>query len=197
MALCSDGRLFAWGRADYGQLGLSHIMNPKPGDLETTPKLVELPPGMTPAYIICGENHNLALSSRGDVYTWGFGKTPAPSVPYLLSPCLHPGPRRLHLTDPTGALIGWCDSRPSGEMGSLGHGSEEQDEPRPRLLDPKKVPRHPHHPHPPPLFSPLTLRTPNPHTTLQRQAKLDNTRVLQIAGGGQHSAILGAVTTTK
>ena len=98
LALTKDGRVFSWGSSQGGQLGLSeeYLIN-KPGFKETLflyePTLIHINKSIKinsqnkiknqieinendDEFIIkisCGEAHSLALSSKGDVYSWGFG----------------------------------------------------------------------------------------------------------------------------
>jgi len=101
LALTKDGRVLAWGSSQGGQLGLSeeYLLN-KPGFKETLflyePTIVHISKNLKifnihqknnennkvdmnendDEFIVkvsCGEAHSLALSSKGDVYSWGFG----------------------------------------------------------------------------------------------------------------------------
>ena len=74
--LCTDehGKLIAFGRGDSGQLGItSHL--PAPSYYEPNPVFVELPnkDDAQVTQIRCGGNHNMFLTSKVTVYTWGFG----------------------------------------------------------------------------------------------------------------------------
>jgi regulator of chromosome condensation len=95
LVACSDGRIFAFGRADSGQLGLARLSvanGGKAGDFSNRPEEVSLSSGtsngsssssagagrrdrpvLRTAGIACGGNHSLALTSEGDVYSWGYG----------------------------------------------------------------------------------------------------------------------------
>jgi regulator of chromosome condensation len=92
--------LYACGRSDYGQLGIS-IEQPDSGSFETTPVRVPLvytvqqhkvtdPKGNCIVesdiaeedqpeieQISCGSTHVLVLTKAGDVYSWGFGESGA------------------------------------------------------------------------------------------------------------------------
>ena len=101
LALTKDGRVFAWGSSQGGQLGLSedYLLN-KQGFKETLflyePTMVHINKNLKKynknsknnlnsqvdidenddefiVKVSCGEAHSLALSSKGDVYSWGFG----------------------------------------------------------------------------------------------------------------------------
>lgn len=106
------------------QLGVRSMQNNAAGDYSVTPIKVDIPAGISIKSIACGANHNLAIASNNDVYSWGYG-----------------------------------------EMLALGHG-KERDELLPRKLN-------------------------------FEQSKIDfRIKVNQVAGGGQHSAIIGSVITT-
>lgn len=72
MLLAEDGRVFSWGRGDYGQLGHGNT------ESITEPKSIEvfekLPDDNRVIQISCGDNHSIAVTAKGDVYTWGFGE---------------------------------------------------------------------------------------------------------------------------
>ena len=65
-ALSEGGRVWSWGRGEYGQLG--H------GDQENreTPGLVKAL-GETVRSIGCGWGHSMVITKAGEVLTWGFG----------------------------------------------------------------------------------------------------------------------------
>ena len=71
LALLSDGRIFAWGRGDSGQLGISFDFNSSShAPLQVGgPTFFEAPVQM----IVSGSNHNLAVDSNQNLYSWGFG----------------------------------------------------------------------------------------------------------------------------
>ena len=69
LALTADRRVYAWGRGEFGQLGLGHDNN------ETEPKLIEaLAQAGRVTVLAAGENHSLATLDTGDVYSWGYGQ---------------------------------------------------------------------------------------------------------------------------
>ena len=77
-SLCADstGALYAFGRGDYGQLGIGSNNGTTaitPGWFRPTPVRVPLPPGVVPQSIAVGANHNLVVTSRRELYTWGYG----------------------------------------------------------------------------------------------------------------------------
>jgi alpha-tubulin suppressor-like RCC1 family protein len=65
LALTSSGRVLAWGRNLFGQLG-----DGTTGD-RMTPVPVRLPAGARVRAIAAGGNHSLALASSGQVFAWG------------------------------------------------------------------------------------------------------------------------------
>jgi len=69
LALTADRRVYAWGRGEFGQLGLGHDNN------ETEPKLIEsLATAGRVTVLAAGENHSLACLDSGEVYSWGYGQ---------------------------------------------------------------------------------------------------------------------------
>jgi alpha-tubulin suppressor-like RCC1 family protein len=63
MALTADGKLYSWGRNNYGQLGLGHRTN------KTTPTHVT--PGIKYLAMSAGENTSMAINGEGRLYIWG------------------------------------------------------------------------------------------------------------------------------
>jgi alpha-tubulin suppressor-like RCC1 family protein len=118
--------VLTWGRSDYGQLGIGPTDDDSAGSFINTPVEVTLPAGSGgPVQMSCGENHNLLLTDKKQVFSWGFG-----------------------------------------EMGSLGH-ANDKDEFAPKRIDLAKI----------------KLAAPGAVT------------MLQVAGGGQHSMLLGRVVS--
>ena len=69
LALTADRRVYAWGRGEFGQLGLGHMDN------ETEPRLIEaLAQAGRVTVLAAGENHSLAAMESGEVYSWGYGQ---------------------------------------------------------------------------------------------------------------------------
>ena len=70
LALDSDGALYAWGSNAYGQLGNGTTTN---SSVPVAVKIAGTPlAGKTIVQIAAGANHNMALTSDGAVYTWGW-----------------------------------------------------------------------------------------------------------------------------
>jgi hypothetical protein len=64
-----DGRVYSFGNGRYGQLG--HGNN----KARFTPTLIEAAP-LGEEFVVqvaCGHDHSMALTSKGCVYTWGYG----------------------------------------------------------------------------------------------------------------------------
>eukprot|EP00934_Nitzschia_sp_Nitz4_P007936 Nitzschia sp. Nitz4//scaffold212_size37733//32543//34308//NITZ4_007741-RA/size37733-augustus-gene-0.14-mRNA-1//-1//CDS//3329542046//7926//frame0 len=75
--------VYAWGRSDYGQLGLSDESTSS-GSFENLPKIVPFPEEARDigiAEISAGERTNAVIMEDGDVYTWGFNTTGATGHP--------------------------------------------------------------------------------------------------------------------
>ncbi|XP_040568701.2 LOW QUALITY PROTEIN: E3 ubiquitin-protein ligase HERC2-like [Lepeophtheirus salmonis] len=68
MALTVDGRVFSWGEGDDGKLGhCSRAPIPKP-------RLIEALKSKRVRDIACGSSHSAAITSNGELYTWGCGE---------------------------------------------------------------------------------------------------------------------------
>lgn len=65
--------MFAFGRGDSSQLGVKSIAEDGAGGFSDVPVEPVLPKDVEIVAIACGGNHNLALTSTNDVYTWGYG----------------------------------------------------------------------------------------------------------------------------
>ena len=69
LALTADRQVYAWGRGEFGQLGLGHDNN------ETEPKLIDtLAKEGAVLTLAAGENHSLACMESGEVWSWGYGQ---------------------------------------------------------------------------------------------------------------------------
>ncbi|MCN9243590.1 Ig-like domain repeat protein [Streptomyces sp. RY43-2] len=65
LAVTSDGRVFAWGLNNVGQLGDGTTTS------SSTPVEVHLPAGVQATAVAAGQRHSLALTSDGRVFAWG------------------------------------------------------------------------------------------------------------------------------
>ncbi|XP_058886345.1 E3 ubiquitin-protein ligase HERC2-like isoform X1 [Acipenser ruthenus] len=68
MALTVDGKVFSWGEGDDGKLGHFSRMNCD------KPRLVEALKTKRIRDIACGSSHSAAITSSGELYTWGLGE---------------------------------------------------------------------------------------------------------------------------
>jgi alpha-tubulin suppressor-like RCC1 family protein len=84
LALALDGRVFAWGRADKGQLGLYETMQ-VPGALQSHPMEVAFPEEtMKDSCIVdisCGGDFSFARTGVGALYSWGYNDLGATGHP--------------------------------------------------------------------------------------------------------------------
>ena len=71
-ALSVYGRVYTWGEALCGQLGLGHPLRAQDLPVEVT----TLPDSQS---VACGEFHTVALSAEGDVYSWGLATRGPPT----------------------------------------------------------------------------------------------------------------------
>jgi len=68
LALSDEGRVFAWGRNFYGQLGVGDHKD-KP-----SPQLVSYLQEEQVVEVRAGQYHSLAITVRGDVFAWGYNR---------------------------------------------------------------------------------------------------------------------------
>ena len=82
IALTNDGKIFSWGSAQGGQLGLSEKYLTQKNLINfsiSTPTLVpinnnnNIEDQTKITKISCGEAHTIVLNSKKEVYSWGFG----------------------------------------------------------------------------------------------------------------------------
>ncbi|WP_081815116.1 hypothetical protein [Leifsonia aquatica] len=87
LALGSDGKTYAWGANNYGQLGIGTTTN------STIPVPVTMPVGVTFTSVNLGFSYSVALGSDGKAYAWGYnangqlgnGTTTNSSVPLAVA----------------------------------------------------------------------------------------------------------------
>jgi regulator of chromosome condensation len=74
LVLTKQGQMYTFGRGDSSQLGIKSIADEdSAGGYSDVPVEPFLPKDVKIVAITCGGNHNLALTSNNDVYTWGYG----------------------------------------------------------------------------------------------------------------------------
>ncbi|GAB1292151.1 E3 ubiquitin-protein ligase HERC2 [Apodemus speciosus] len=131
-ALTVDGKVFSWGEGDDGKLGHFSRMNCD------KPRLIEALRTKRIRDIACGSSHSAALTSSGELYTWGLGEygrlghgdnttqLKPKMVKVLLGhrviqvACGSRDAQTLALTD-EGLVFSWGD----GDFGKLGRGGSE------------------------------------------------------------------------
>jgi regulator of chromosome condensation len=73
----SGENLYTCGRSDSGQLGITDQV-PPPGEMKITLQLVDFDEEVDPedrafSRIAAGEDHSLAVTQTGKLFSWGFG----------------------------------------------------------------------------------------------------------------------------
>lgn len=68
MALTVDGKVFSWGEGDDGKLGHGNKVT------YDKPKLIEALKSKRIRDIACGSSHSAAITSGGELFTWGLGE---------------------------------------------------------------------------------------------------------------------------
>ncbi|XP_059922232.1 E3 ubiquitin-protein ligase HERC2 isoform X1 [Gadus macrocephalus] len=132
MALTVDGKVFSWGEGDDGKLGHFSRMNCD------KPRLIEALKTKRIRDIACGSSHSSAITSSGELYSWGLGEygrlghgdnttqLRPKLVKVLLGhrvvqvACGSRDAQTLALTD-EGLVFSWGD----GDFGKLGRGGSE------------------------------------------------------------------------
>ncbi|CAE7711698.1 Rcbtb2, partial [Symbiodinium microadriaticum] len=66
--LTTEGRVYSWGAAGFGRLG---VMDSR--KIQHTPREVQQFRNITCQYIAAGDFHTLAIDSEGAVFSWGYG----------------------------------------------------------------------------------------------------------------------------
>ena len=128
MAVTSTGRIYSWGNNQYGQLGDGSTVTRR------TPVRVALPSGAKAVAVGTSYNYSLALTSAGQVFTWGYNGSGQLGNGFLTSSEV---PTRVHLPrgvrikevanggydglalSSKGKLYAWGDN----EFGELGDGT--------------------------------------------------------------------------
>merc|ERR1712232_1475794 len=87
----APSEVYAWGRACYGQLGIGHFRD-LPADpvdrhdhYQAVPRVIEGLKGCAVIRVMCGNGHSMALTSEGQVYTWGLARNGTLGVGDFLS----------------------------------------------------------------------------------------------------------------
>jgi len=132
MAITQDGKLFSWGEGEDGKLGHGDTLS------RHSPTLVTTLASKRISDIGCGSSHSAAVTSCGELYTWGLGDygrlghgdDKTTMVPKLVKglegkrvvqvACGSRDAQTLALTD-QGHVYSWGD----GDFGKLGRGGSE------------------------------------------------------------------------
>lgn len=68
LALTQDGKVFSWGQGEDGELGHGNRLSldrPRPLEAFRSKRVRD---------IACGSAHSAAITSGGELYTWGLGQ---------------------------------------------------------------------------------------------------------------------------
>lgn len=75
VALTAGGRVFAWGQGEGGLLGQPHF------ESRSTPQVVDYLNHVAVQKVVCGGLHTMALTDKGQVWSWGRGEGGQLGVP--------------------------------------------------------------------------------------------------------------------
>eukprot|EP00985_Skeletonema_marinoi_P026172 scaffold20062_cov158-Skeletonema_marinoi.AAC.3 len=136
VVLTGEGEVYTWGRGDDGRLG--HGDN----GWKYVPRLTHSLTGQIITHVTCGSYHTAAVSSNGDLYTWGggmYGKLGHGSESG------HSTPRRVEALVGLSVIDIACGSRHTAvvtnkgwgdkENGVAGHGDTDGHQYTPKLLE--------------------------------------------------------------
>ena len=140
VVLTGEGEVYTWGRGDDGRLG--HGDN----GWKYVPRLTHSLTGQIITHVTCGSYHTAAVSSNGDLYTWGggmygklgHGNESGHSTPRRVEALvglsvidIACGSRHTAVVTNKGCLYTWGDK----ENGVAGHGDTEGHQYTPKLLE--------------------------------------------------------------
>ena len=79
LALTSNGTTFIMGTIGYKSTWISQSQLPSTALPQPNPRYLPVPtviPGIPPMmFAACGTHHNIAISTRGETYSWGYGES--------------------------------------------------------------------------------------------------------------------------
>ncbi|KAL9181896.1 hypothetical protein ACHAXT_012239 [Thalassiosira profunda] len=140
VVLTGEGEVYTWGRGDDGRLG--HGDN----GWKYVPRLTHSLTGQVVTHVTCGSYHTAAVSSNGDLFTWGggmygklgHGNESGHSTPRRVEALvglavvdIACGSRHTAVVTSKGCLYTWGDK----ENGVAGHGDTEGHQYTPKLLE--------------------------------------------------------------
>ncbi|XP_074114666.1 HECT and RLD domain containing E3 ubiquitin ligase 4 isoform X1 [Cotesia typhae] len=129
VALTNNGKLYAWGLNDEGQLGIG-----PESKIEHKPRLIKCLEAVPIAYVACGGYHTIVVSKSGAIYAWGrntFGQlgvncTQSSSLPCQLRTLRNSKVKHVACGEDFSAFLtmdGGVFTCGADTYGQLGHGS--------------------------------------------------------------------------
>eukprot|EP00743_Colponemidia_sp_Colp-15_P008722 GILK01009499.1.p1 GENE.GILK01009499.1~~GILK01009499.1.p1 ORF type:complete len:421 (-),score=31.77 GILK01009499.1:152-1375(-) len=180
LAVDGEGKVYSWGSGDFGILGHEEQK------AEYVPRVIDafFTAGVSIKLVACGQQHSLALTDSGTLFSWGHGKDGRlghnneqdVSIPTIIRGiedrvvrAIACGSKHSLAIDKKGELFSWgC-----GSDGQLGHGSKTS------MLVPHKV-------------NPANSRRMSRPGRQNIQASVMFDKILQVAAGAKHSLALAA-----
>lgn len=120
--LCEDGSVYAFGKNDFGQLGLGHTQD------GSTPKLLALPKDKEPIQIALGGDHTIILCKDLSIFVCGLnasgqlglGHTENEATPKLLSLPINKQPKQIAASGDYSVIL--CEDGSVYTFGRNSHG---------------------------------------------------------------------------
>lgn len=109
VALDEDGELYGWGWNKFGQVGCGNT------DDHNSPKLITGIVNEKVTRVTCGWRHTVAITDRGNVYSWGRGTSGQLGHGDAVDRCV---PKRIELLSADGLACQGIESSPSGNCAS-------------------------------------------------------------------------------
>lgn len=111
MVLTQGGNIWVWGESRYSALGTGH------NEDQLTPVLIQSLSHLIVSFIACGTQHSMAITNKGEVYTWGSGRQGQLGTG-ISGYC--PAPKLVEILQNKGVFTGTCGEDFSAVISEIG-----------------------------------------------------------------------------